>query len=106
MMIPDEKLIHMLKYKSEEQGIDVIIHDEAHTSKCSFFDKEPIGHHEWYVGVRKRGLFRTAKGYIVNADVNGALNIIRKAVPDVYFPRKANGIEGAVAHPIRLMIEC
>jgi putative transposase len=103
VMMAHSHLIHMLQYKSEEQGIEVIIHDESHTSKCSFFDNESIGHHDQYVGKRKRGLFRTEKGHFVNADVNGALNIIRKAVPDASF-LKADGIEGAVHHPMRLDI--
>jgi putative transposase len=98
--IPFNHLIHMVQYKAEEQGTKVIIKDESHTSKCSFFDLETVEHHDKYVGKRMRGLFRTAKGLIVNADVNGALNIIRKAVPNAF----ANGIEGAVSHPLRLTI--
>ncbi|WP_236031385.1 hypothetical protein [Ktedonospora formicarum] len=50
-------------------------------SKCSFLDLEPIGHHERYVGKRiKRGLSCASTGRRFNADVNGSLNIIRKAI--------------------------
>lgn len=53
--------------------------EESHTSKCSFLDKESVEHHEKYKGKRvKRGLFKTSKGILINADVNGALNIGRK----------------------------
>ena len=103
--IPFYKLVHMLQYKAEEQGIEVIIQDEAHTSKCSFFDNEPVEHREPYIGKRiSRGLFRTGKVYIVNADVNAGNNIIKKAVPKAFTKAMADGIEGAVGHPLRLVI--
>lgn len=104
--IPFYKLVHMLQYKAEEQGIEVIYQEESHTSKCSFFDNETVEHHDKYVGRRKRGLFRTRFGYIVNADVNGALNIMKKAVSDASFNGMADVIEGAVGHPLRLVISC
>lgn len=50
-----------------------------------------IGKHGVYAGKRvKRGLLRASDGRTVNADINGALNIARKAVPDAF----ADGIEG------------
>lgn len=104
--IPFYKLTHMLGYKCEEKGIAVDLKDESHTSKCSFFDDEPVGHHEKYVGKRNRGLFRTAKGYIVNADVNGGFNIMKKAVSNAFPKGRADGIEGAVGHPSRLAVIC
>jgi putative transposase len=102
--IPFSTLIHMLQYKAGEQGIEVTVQEESHTSVVSFFDNELIEHQEIYKGKRKRGLFRTAKGLIVNADVNGALNIIRKAVPDAFAKVRADGMEGAVGHPLRLEV--
>jgi len=102
--IPFYKLIHMLQYKAEEEGIEVFLQDESHTSKCSFFDGESVEHHDKYVGKRKSGLFRTRFGYIINSDVNGALNIMKKAVPDAFERLDADGIEGAVGHPLRLTI--
>lgn len=104
--IPFFVLSHMLRYKAEEKGIEGVLQEESHTSKCSFFDDEPVEHHERYMGSRKKGLFRTAKGFIVNADVNGGGNIMRKAVPDVFERLDADGVEGAVGHPLRLMIPC
>lgn len=104
--IPFYKLIHMLQYKAEEEGIEVIIQNESHTSKCSFLDNESVEHHTKYVGKRKNGLFRTRFGYIINSDVNGALNIIKKAVPNAFPNGRANRIEDAVSHPLRLVIPC
>nr|WP_274532110.1 zinc ribbon domain-containing protein [Ktedonobacter racemifer] len=78
-------------------GIHVILQEESHTSKCSFLDLEPICHHEHYLGKRiKRGLFRTSTGRRINADVNGSLNIIRKAIPDSF----GQGIVGVAVRPV------
>ena len=74
----------MLKYKCELLGITVIINEESYTSKCSFLDNEKICKHEHYKGRRiKRGLFKTSKGKLINADVNGALNILKKYLEKV-----------------------
>jgi len=79
--IPFYKLIQMLLYKCALEGITVKEIEESYTSKCSFLDDEEISKHEEYKGKRiKRGLFKTAGGNIINADVNGGLNILRKAV--------------------------
>ena len=46
-------------------------------------DNESIESHEMYVGKRIcRGLFKTSKGIVINADVNGAYNIMKKAFPN------------------------
>ena len=96
VQIPFWALIQQIKYKAEERGIEVILVEEDHTSKCSFLDCEPIEHRE-YIGRRLRGLFKSARG-IINADVNAAYNIIRKAIPEAF---EADGIEGVGLHPVR-----
>jgi putative transposase len=97
--IPHARFIHMLTYKAELRGMHVIITEESHTSKCSFLDGEPVGHHASYKGKRVyRGLFRAADGRHSNADVNGAYNIIRKVAPDAFL----QGSRGCVVHPLRL----
>lgn len=79
--IPYEKLIGYLKYKCEMAGIRFILNEESYTSKCDALALEPICKHEKYQGRRiKRGLFKSSIGKIINADVNGALNIMRKVV--------------------------
>ena len=92
VQIPHSTFINMLKYKCELEGIKVIIREESYTSKCSFFDSEDICKHTEYKGKRiKRGLFRTVSGRFVNADLNGALNILRKEIPNAF--DKCYGIE-------------
>lgn len=85
--IPFDTFISMLKYKSERQGLRFIVVNESHTSKCSSLDLETVEHHEMYTGKRvKRGLFRTHSGILLNADINGAYNIMRKAKGDAFMP--------------------
>lgn len=85
VQIPYNQFIQMITYKSELQGIKVIQREESYTSKCSFMDNETICKHETYIGKRiKRGLFRSATGRVINADLNGALNILKKEVPDAF----------------------
>jgi putative transposase len=97
--IPFYKLILQLVYKAEEQGIIVIKQEESYSSKCSFLDKEPIKHHDKYQGKRiSRGLFESNKGIIINADVNGSYNILKKAFLNAI---AADRIEDVGLHPTR-----
>ncbi len=92
VQIPLLSLIKQIKYKAQLKGINVLTINEAYTSKCSFLDNESIEKHEKYVGKRiKRGLFRTSNGLKINADVNGAYNIMKKAFP------KAVSVDGIEA---------
>ncbi len=76
--IPYNMLIQMLEYKCKLAGINVVIVNEAYTSKCSFLDRENICKHDIYAGKRvRRGLFISSSGIIINADINGSLNIMR-----------------------------
>lgn len=85
--IPFETFISMLRYKSERQGLRFVEINEFHTSKCSSLDLEEVKHHDSYVGKRvKRGLFRTRDGILLNADINGAYNIMRKVKGDAAMP--------------------
>ncbi len=55
----------------------------SYTSKCSALDLEPIQKQTEYKGKRiKRGLFISNNGILINADINGSLNILRKVVKD------------------------
>ena len=77
--IPFTQLMKQLQYKCELRGIRFITTEESYTSKCSFLDEEEIQKHSTYKGKRvKRGLFETSDGTLINADVNGSLNIGRK----------------------------
>jgi putative transposase len=97
VQIPFAKLISMCEYKARLVGIQVITHEESYTSKCSFLDNEPIEEQRRYCGRRVyRGLFRSRNGILINSDVNGAYNIMRKVIPNAL----AEGIEGVVLNPI------
>jgi putative transposase len=99
IQIPFHKLLWMLSYKCEKHGISITTHEESYTSKCSFLDNEIICKHEIYLGKRiKRGLFKSAKKALINADVNGSYNITKKAFPNAF----ANGIEDIAVHPYRV----
>ena len=79
--IPYNMLIQMLDYKCKLTGINMVIVNEAYTSKCSFIDNETICKHETYKGKRiSRGMFRTANGLYINADINGSFNIMRLGI--------------------------
>ncbi len=83
VQIPFCKLLKQIKYKAKLKGIIFKITGEPYTSKCSFLDNEPIKRHKRYLGKRiSRGLFRASDGTIINADVNGAYNIMKKAFPN------------------------
>jgi len=100
--IPHARFIEMLTYKAQLVGIQVIAREESYTSKCSFLDLEPIGKRETYAGRRvHRGLFISASGRRIHADVNGSYNIIRKEAPCAF---NAAGVEGVVVHPVRLVL--
>lgn len=81
--IPFDKFIQMLIYKGKMKGIEVVCMEESYTSKCSCLDGESVRKHLFYKGKRiKRGLFRSNKGILINADVNAAYNIGRKSNPE------------------------
>ena len=82
--IPFTKLIFMLEYKCLLAGINFVVNEESYTSLCSFVDNEEVCKHEEYMGERiERGLFKTSSGLLINADVNGSLNIGRKYLESV-----------------------
>ena len=85
--IPYGKLRDKLEYLCIMYGIEYILQEESYTSKASFFDRDDLPEYnadnpQEYIfsGKRiKRGLYKTKKGNLINADVNGALNILRKS---------------------------
>ena len=90
--IPISRLINKIKYKCEEYSINCIVINESYTSLSSFYDNDKIDKQEKYSGKRiKRGLYLTKNNIEVNADVNAALNILRKSNPkedeDIHYLR-------------------
>jgi transposase, IS605 orfB family len=79
--VPIKRLITFLKYKIASLNINLIETEESYTSKTSFLDKESPVKHDIYLGKRvKRGLFKRPCGKLVNADVNGSLQILSKVI--------------------------
>ena len=77
--IPFYKLLKILEYKCKMIGINLVTQEESYTSKCDSLAFEEVKCHEKYKGSRiKRGLFLSSLGKVLNADINGALNILRK----------------------------
>ena len=83
--IPYKKIIDQIIYKCQMKGIEVIVREESYTSKASFLDYDYIPTineddkvKDFSGGRVKRGLYRTNKGKRINADVNGAYNIMAK----------------------------
>ena len=85
--IPFGKLREKLEYLCKLYSLRFVEQEESYTSKSSFFDMDILPKFEAdkpqtysFLGKRiKRGLYQTSKGYIFNADINGALNILRKS---------------------------
>lgn len=91
--IPFLTFVQQLEYKCKLEGINVILTEESYTSKCSFLDNEPLGKHDNYKGKRiSRGLFKTSKGRLINADLNGSLNILRKVFGDFKYSIGASSV--------------
>ena len=85
--IPFGKLREKLEYLCKLYSLRFVEQEESYTSKSSFFDMDILPKFEEdkpqtysFLGKRiKRGVYQTSKGYIFNADINGALNILRKS---------------------------
>jgi putative transposase len=100
VQIPFNTLINQIEYKAKLQGISVLQHEESYTSKCSALDLEPICKHESYLGKRiKRGLFKSSNNTIINSDINGSLNILRKQFGEVF---TLDQIQGFVVNPNKI----
>lgn len=123
--LPHAQMIDLIKYKSEQVGINVICHSESYTSQTSFLDNEkPCWDNGNKARVKQinalkangftrqelakrglaltnrriqRGLFKSNQGYLINADVNAALQIIKKVFPEV----SPVGIGDDVFYPVK-----
>jgi len=92
VQIPFDKLLSMLEYKANLVGIEVVYQEESYTSKADSLTKDELPIYEKdshkrysFSGKRvKRGLYQSSVGILLNADINGALNIARKVVGDSF----------------------
>jgi IS605 OrfB family transposase len=116
VQIPHARFIQMLTYKAELVGITVKITEESYTSKASLLDLDPLPVRKsgdetkhTFSGKRvERGLYQASDRRYINADINGAGNIIRKVAPDAF---GSEGVEDGkrvlaslVVHPVRIVI--
>ncbi len=105
VQIPFENLIKKIQYKAEKNGIRVSVISEEYTSQSSFLDNDLLPNHSGsyeFSGKRKnRGLYKTNSGKLINADVNGSYNILRKRIPEFQCD---NRIEGVALRPVKLNI--
>lgn len=101
IFIPHEEFINKLRYKAQNVGIEVIDHEESYTSGTSFLDNE-LPEKKYYDKSRriKRGLFKSNNNVIINADLNGSYQIIKKVFPKAF----VDGIEGVGLHPVRINV--
>jgi putative transposase len=82
--VPHNQPIEMITYKAKRKGIAVQVVEESYTSKASFLDDDVIPTYgekdiPEFSGKRiKRGLYRTEENKLLNADVNGSYNILKK----------------------------
>lgn len=101
--IPFSKLIDKISYKGKLTGIDVITTEESYTSKIDHLAFEPLKNQDIYLGKRKkRGLFQSSVGKLLNADINGAIGIGRKVIGDSYVNRIISS--GLAFNPVKVNI--
>ncbi|WP_228060092.1 RNA-guided endonuclease InsQ/TnpB family protein [Plectonema radiosum] len=110
VQIPTAKLKTRIEQLCEQYGIVFIETEESYTSKTSFLDNDvlptigakPEG---WKSsGIRtNRGLFKTGTGIKINADCNGAANVIRKVA--MMFKFDLSGISrGVLSAPKKVLL--
>ena len=76
-----KQLIDKLEEKLKCINKKMILVKESYTSKCDALALESIKYHEHFLGNRKkRGLFESSTQKLINADLTGAINIMRKYV--------------------------
>jgi len=106
--VPFNLLINLITYKVKEYGIKVIIQEESYTSKSDalacdilpIYDKKDKTNYTFKGKRKKRGLYQSSIGKLVNADVNGSLNILRKVIGDGFIRNLINS--GCVFQPIKV----
>ena len=101
--IPHNRFIELLKYKCENYSIEFIETEESYTSKTDHSSLEEMKHLEERAGKRKyRGLFKQGNGKVINADLNGAIGILRKVIDESLFKEIVN--RGFVINPNKISI--
>jgi putative transposase len=101
--IPFNMILEQIKYKCQLVGINFIQTEESYTSRCDSLALELVEKHDNYLGKRiKRGLFQSSVGRLINADINGAINILRKVIKDSDEVIQKIFDKGLLFNPIRI----
>ena len=101
--LPYEAFIEQLRYKCQLRGISVVVQEESYTSKASFLDNDDIPVYGESVNPRfsgrriRRGLYQSSNGQLINADVNGSYNILRKGLMNNHLSFNA---DNPLIHPL------
>lgn len=104
VQIPQQELVKKIKYKAELVGLKVIMVNESYTSGCSAIDLEEINKANYNKSRRiTRGHFKINNGMLINADVNGVLNILRKYIKGIPKAIEIARDNGRLDHPLRIM---
>ncbi len=100
--IPHLKFKQKLENKCIENGVFLEQVGESYTSKSNFLNGDKMEHGFEFTGTRKhRGSYVTNEGLKINADINGAANILRKVIPDAHH---SQGIVGSMLNPIKVKL--
>ena len=94
--IPFCRFLDILRYTAAKAGIPVVLREESYTSRASLLDLDVIPAYKkgdttkhTFSGKRvRRGLYKTNSGLFINADINGAGNILRKEYPSAFDGQK------------------
>ncbi|MBZ8182017.1 RNA-guided endonuclease InsQ/TnpB family protein [Oscillatoria salina] len=108
VQVPTAKLKERIKQLCELYGIEFVETEESYTSQASFLDDDflptyggkPIS---WKPSGKRinRGLYRSGNGSSINADCNGAANILKKVAATLKFSLKGVS-RGALTTPLRV----
>jgi len=112
VQVPIFTLRLKLKSLCERYGIAFVEQEKSYTSKSSFVDGDPIPVYNADNPVEfkgsgkriKRGLYRTKKGWLINADINGAANILKKYLESSQDKLRFGLGRGCLAQPLRVKI--
>lgn len=102
VMLPHAMFVSMLRYKAQENGMEVVVREESYTSQASSLDFDFVPDYgetteqPRFSGKRvKRGLYKAADGRRINADINGAINIGRKELGNEWL-KKLLELDGGI----------
>lgn len=109
VQIPHSQWMKKLESMCKRYGIEFIKQEESYTSKASFLDNDELPVYEPGTKLEKkfsgrriqRGLFRTAQNLLINADLNGAANILRKSNHNFHMEKVTRGL---LASPMRIRL--